>query len=349
MTDQRQEGGRESTNIQAGRDITVSQGPSVEEVREIALDVFHRNFLQLQGLAEDVARGRAEKITNEFLKQLQDRNPAALESSKDPDMQLALFSAQREYARSGDADLEQVLVDLLVDRASEQHPGLRTIVLNEAITAAPKLTEDQRRAVALCFLVRYTRWTGAASVDAFYEERIRQGLMPLVHGLPTSPAAYQHIEYVGAGSVDIGSTSIEEALHRSARGWFTRGFTESELDERLHRFTSDETFFMPCMRDESRLQLRASSADDVDAIASAMGDPSLAEPVQAALNVGAMTSTEIREDLLSHVPEAGELLDAWDGSDLNRLTLTTVGIAVGHGYWRRVTGKNAALKIWIPD
>src|SRR5918999_2351247 len=148
MTDQRQEGGRESTNIQAGRDITVSQGPSVEEVREIALDVFHRNFLQLQGLAEDVARGRAEKITNEFLKQLQDRNPAALESSKDPDMQLALFSAQREYARSGDADLEQVLVDLLVDRASEQHPGLRTIVLNEAITAAPKLTEDQRRAVA---------------------------------------------------------------------------------------------------------------------------------------------------------------------------------------------------------
>ena len=120
-------------------------GPSLEEVRTVALDVFRANFLELQGIAADVARARAEAITEAFISHLQDRSPQALQAAANPDMQRALFAAQREYACSGDADLEQALVDLLVERAERADRSIEAIVLNEAINSVPKLTPAQRR------------------------------------------------------------------------------------------------------------------------------------------------------------------------------------------------------------
>ena len=82
-------------------------------LRSVALDVFRANFLELQGVAADVASERAVAITESFLAQLQARAPEYVQSAADPDMQRAIFSAQREFACSGEQDLEEALVDLL--------------------------------------------------------------------------------------------------------------------------------------------------------------------------------------------------------------------------------------------
>jgi hypothetical protein len=49
------------------------------------------------------------------------------------------------------------------------------------------------------------------------------------------------------------------------------------------------------------------------------------------------------------VPESAELFDVWDNPPLKNLTLTSVGLALGHGYWRRLTNTAAPLRIWIPE
>jgi len=221
---QRQKSGRDSMNVQVGRDLTIQgDGLTADDVRDIALSLFQQNFLELRGLAEDVARGRAEKITTDFLRALEERAPLALGSASDPDMQRAIFEAQREYACSGDNDLEAVLVDLLVDRASEPGRETRTIVLNEAITAAPKLTQQQRRAIAVCFLVKYTRWTGRADVVTFYEQYIRGNLLPLAEdadetgGLPAHRVRRSRLDWYRLGGSHISAPKERPGLLHQRR------------------------------------------------------------------------------------------------------------------------------------
>lgn len=349
MARQSQEGGSDATNVQAGRDVVIHQGPSFAAVREIAMEVFRANFMELRGVAEETARTRAEEITNAFMEQLSSRGQAALNSASDPDMQRAIFDAQREYACSGDENLGAVLIDLLVDRADPASAqGMQKIVLNEAINAAPKLTHDQRRAIALCFLMRYTRWKGEG-LDAFYEEFIKGNVLPLVPGVPKDDRAYQHIEYVGAGSVGIATVPLSVAIAHKGEGWFTRGFTRQEVGERVGDLLDDGRVVIPCLRDPERLQLSVIDEGDLEDWAQRLGVADRLAELRNMFKMGTLSSEAIREELCERVPEAAGLVAAWDETPLQLMTLTTVGIAIGHGYWRRVTGANAPLSIWIPS
>src|SRR4026209_709950 len=115
--EQSQTSGDNSVNIQ-GEDVTLNLGVNYSEARQIALDVFDANFYKLSQAAAEMAKQRAREIIDDFLSKLAERNPVASENTKDPDVQYAIFTAQREYARSGDKDLSDILVDILVDRVS---------------------------------------------------------------------------------------------------------------------------------------------------------------------------------------------------------------------------------------
>ena len=114
---QEQSGGDSSVNIQAAGNVQL--GLTYEEVRQAALDVFDANFHKLSLAAADIARSRAEHLVEEYLNRLQADAPEALSEMADPDMQYVLYTAQREYARQGDEDLGDLLVQLLVDPGTE--------------------------------------------------------------------------------------------------------------------------------------------------------------------------------------------------------------------------------------
>ena len=104
--DQDQHVSEGGTAVQAGGDVTILQtGLSVADVRTVALGVFRENFQVLQGIAAETARARAEEMIEAYLTKLLVENPSGLDQANDPDFQYALFAAQREYARSGDKDL----------------------------------------------------------------------------------------------------------------------------------------------------------------------------------------------------------------------------------------------------
>ena len=125
LKDQNQQVSDSGTAIQAGGSVTlINTGLSYSDVREVALDVFRANFFELSGIAKDTARARAEQVTEEFLSKLEKENPNGLGKANDPDFQYALFTVQREYARTGDKDLGDLLVDLLVDRSKQEQLSL---------------------------------------------------------------------------------------------------------------------------------------------------------------------------------------------------------------------------------
>src|SRR5258706_9702008 len=162
--DQEQSVAEGSTAIQAGGNVTITKtGLTYAQVRDVALDVFKANFYDLAGIAKKTAEARAEVITENFLSKLQQENPAGFEKSDDPDFQYALFSVQKEYARNGDKDLGDLLVDLLIDRSKQEQRDILQIVLNESLSTAPKLTESQLAVLAVIFLFRYTQNLGVGN------------------------------------------------------------------------------------------------------------------------------------------------------------------------------------------
>jgi len=342
---QDQTSGEGGIAYQAGRDIVVQS--DIEEMRQVALDVYRENALELRGIAEDIAYARASRITDDFFDKLHDQRPESTESLADPDVQSVLFSAQTHYARSGEEDLAQVLVDLLADRAAERDRSLRTLALNEAIDATPKLTEQQRRAVGLIFILRYARYLGAGNVIELFNNFIRPSILSLAESLPEKSIEYQHMEYVGVGSISMSHASFIDMIKLSYPGLFTKGFSESEIPETWPRDGLGEYGITRAIRNSSNFQVSSVDDDSVPDLVMKLEKHNIENDLKRLMKIGLMSDDEVLEELVSLEPKLAEVARVWNASPAKAFTLTSVGIAIGHAYWQRVTGKDAPLSVWL--
>lgn len=349
MTLRRQEltAGDDSTVYQAAGDIHQHQhGPSFTEMRQVALDVYRANALELRGIAEDTANARAERITNEYLTRLMIESPSSTPNLADPDVQNVMFEAQKAFARSGEEDLETVLVDLLTDRTTETQRSLRTLVLNEAITAAPKLTSSQRRIIALIFLLRYTKVTSPTALQ-FMAYYVRRNIMALGRDLSHSPQDIQHLEYVGVASSTLAEVDFGTALVSGSEGLFTRGFSVDVVPQHIRESPQFEALLVPCTRTPEHLQVAGRGDDDIPDLAEKLGVPEWTEELTTLAKNGRMQPHEVVEEAARFEPGITAVAEAWGKRQYAGLTLTSVGIAIGHSQWKRVTGDKAPLSTWL--
>jgi hypothetical protein len=346
--DQEQNVAEGSTAIQAGGNVTITKaGLTYAEVRDVALDVFRANFYQLAGVAEHTARSRAEEITGEFLSKLQEEHPAGLEKSNDPDFQYALFTVQREYARNGDKQLGDLLVDLLVDRSKQEQRDILQIVLNESLNTAPKLTESQLAALALIFLFGHTqnfRVGNHETLGLYLDKHVAPFASKIVKNL----ACYQHLQFCGCGSIGLGTRELELIIGSVYQGQFLKGFDEKEVADRGISLGLDPNFFIRCLNDPSKIQVRANSKETLEKAFEAYAvTPDDRSKIGALFDVGKMSNSEIRDKCIEIRPFMSEVFDVWSDSAMKNFTLTSVGIAIGHANIKRLVGEFANLSIWI--
>lgn len=347
MTPRSQEltAGDDATVYQAGGNI-INNGMTYDQVRQVALDVYYANAPELRELAKEVANARAEYITTDFLTRLVAKDPGALKNLADPDVQSVMFEAQKSYARSGEEDLEAVLVDLLVDRTTTVDRSLRNLVLNEAITSVPKLTEAQRRSIALVFLLRFTRTT-SSTVDDFMSTYVDE-LVAVGGDIPSLQHDALHIEYVGAGSRSLGEYSFGDALMLGSEGLFTRGFSIEAVPTYIRESPHFAALFVPCPRQEGYYQLAGAGDDDVKQTVNALGVAEFLDELMRLSKHGRMASSEVIREATAHNPRLESVAKSWE--QLKSLTLTTVGLVIGHSYWKRITGASEELDNWLmPD
>jgi len=201
--DQNQNVENGATAIQAGENVTVvNVGVSASEARQIALDVAKATFYELTDKAKEIASVRVEEITDKVIKKLEKEFPEGLKKAEDPDFQYALFTVQKEYARNADADLGDLLVDLLVDRSKQEQRDILQIVLNESLQVAPKLTNEQLAALAVMFLFKYTQNYSVGNHETL-GEYFDKNVKPFSDKLVKNNACYQHLEFSGCGSISV--------------------------------------------------------------------------------------------------------------------------------------------------
>lgn len=345
---QNQAAGDDSTNMQASS-IVVHQGISYSDARDIALDVFKSNFLKLSENAAGEARKRAEEITDEFLAELKERNPDGISELESPGMQHALFVAQKDYARTGDKDLESLLIDILVDRTSTEDRSLQQIVLDEALTIAPKLNAPQMDVLTANFLSIRTVNHSVNNLDKF-ATYLDTHIAPFLGATSASESCFGHLQYTGCCSIALvgGYKKIEELYLLNYPGLFMKGFDSRKLDELLPDSPIARQLIIPCLHDESLYQVYAMTADVLTNECERISVPPDDRPKLLQLfNQHKMSAAEVVTYVSGQRPEIGNLLKAWPDSHLSKLTLTSVGICIAHANFRRRTGLPLDLSIWV--
>lgn len=255
--------------------------------------------------------------------------------------------AQKEYARVGDADLEGLLVDLLVDRSKQNQRDLLQIVLNESLITAPKLTNDQLATLAVIFLLRYTvnHNIGNHKSLGIYFDKCAE---PFVEVISKNRACYQHLEFTGCGSISINSISIQRILLLNYQYLFMKGFSTVEMKNRNVSLTKYPSLIIPCLNDSNKLQINASSKDVLKELMNKLDVPQKDKDMFFELfDLNKMSEDEIKTKCIAIRPYMEKVINIWSESMMQNLSLTSVGLAIGHANIKRLIGEFADLSIWI--
>ncbi|MDP5147778.1 hypothetical protein ORI98_15155 [Shewanella sp. ULN5] len=227
-----------STAIQATGNVTVNNGLSVAEVKELCLLFLKDNFPALREEAIREAEGNVREFAQELEQKIvQNAQFITLEKFKDPDVQAAINDAVQSSARRGKKANTSVLVDLISERASVSSSDFKDIVLSEAVNVVPKLTREQISYLSFIHYMTHCGRNGLQHVSQLEPFSI-MALNAVSAGFGLSDSQKRHIQFAG-------TCSIMSMMHIDIYdGWINSlfkslGYTDKE------KFKSDVAQFSP--------------------------------------------------------------------------------------------------------
>ena len=350
MTKQEQDVAGKAVAIQSGRDTTILQGLSSEDMKQI-IEALSAQIPTYTAIAREIVDVRLTDFEDRLLERFADTERARSDAFKDPDFQYLLVRAQHAYARSGDVDIRDTLVDLIAQRSKQTDRNRLALSLNEAVEKAAVLTINEFAELSLVYLLAYTRRPQLASFDQFVEY-LKSDVCPILPNVSEEPASYTYLQAQGCASVDMRSRNLVDIWKQLYCGFLSKGFTEEQLTACLpdgHKNAFDNTDLVrPCLHDTEKLQLNAVQRDFFLELAAGTGlNPDQINNVWNMFANTVWSEQDLIANVSPHVPEIGELFRLWKNTPLNNLQLTSVGIAIAHANLAGITGFDADLSIWI--
>jgi hypothetical protein len=343
ISKQSQKGGNDCTNIQAHTVNII--GVTREQAEAIALRVFEENAYRLTDIAREIFDERAKEFRQDLVRELYTRNPSALNSMIDPDMQYGVFRAQRDYARSGDKDLLEMLVSLLIERASEDKRSLLQIVLNECLSVVPKLTAGQLDALSNIFLVRWRRWF--AFKDWTELRGFIDGMLTIfIPNLPRDKISYAQLQYLGCVVLpSMLGRRDKDLVYLYMRVYEELLSSGMEMEERKSRSEHEdaENVVERGVHDQPIFHMNAKDKSSFDDLFSGKRR---CVPWGASFN-HKINADQVRKLLVTANENMASLLETWRASVIADCKLTPVGIALAIANIARKTKANIELSFWI--
>lgn len=291
---------------------------------------------------------RVEEITEKVLSKLEREYPEGLGKAVDPDFQHALYTVQKQYGRTGDKELGDLLVNLLVDRSKQGKRDILQIVLNESLEVAPKLTNGHVASLTLIFLLRYTMQHGLGGVNGLCSY-LDSHVLPLMDDLTWNEGSFRHLEFTGCGTSQLTGVILEDVLLQNYAGFFSNGFGISDLAESGLASDLANFFVVRCLNDPEKLQINVLNSGAMqDAFQSRSVASADREKITQLYNKALMSAKEARIKCVEWRPYMDTIFSVWEDSSMSGFSLTSVGIAIAHANLKRVLGGGFAdLAIWV--
>jgi hypothetical protein len=256
--------------------------------------------------------------------------------------------AQEAFARSGDKNVKDVLLDIVARRSKSTTQTREAITLNSAARIATNLTLDEFSNLALVYVLRYTMRTVRNFNDfcTYFEATV----MPLAKTATKEESSIRHIEANACGKNSlITRAGWRDLIIGNYGGVLGTGFDLEAAEERVGEERREylRSTLIPSFHDPAKFQPKAQVKPHY---LETFKDSGLqATELTAVWDLYATTmpedATQMIARLSAQIPDIKLLNDVWEG--LAGLELTNVGFAIGHAYATRAVNFNAPLNIWI--
>lgn len=343
-----QESGDNSQNFQVAGNLIV--GVSASEARQIAIDVFKANFYDFSEKAAKIALERAEEITDNFIEQFYSKIPHLEEKLQEPSVQSTMFNTQKEYAKTGDKELKDQLLDLLIKRIDSEERSLKQIVLDEAITIIPKLTQDQINVLTLIFSAVNYNHRDILNIPSFVNF-INNKILRFFPETELSFSFFTHLQFTGCCTILPEGSSykpFDEIIKNRLLALFSKGFTEEQLTAEFGEEKNKlRMMLMRCLQNPLLQQFNPLNED---VFKSKIQEHNLGQLGDKALNFSnrySMNAGELQEYLKRINPRMERFLTSWKEKDFKTIRPTSVGFAIAVLNYNRVTGSNIPIESFI--
>lgn len=154
-----------SSGTQIG--IQNNYGLTPAEATEIAIRIFRENFPKLQEEAAEVVNQRINSLLGRLFEKIVKEKISNLEPFREPDMQYALYEAQKNYARFGTEERLETLTTLIVTRLKQNDNFSIKISIDKAIEVVANLTPEQIDYLSLVLLCKDSKLRIIKDKDSF--------------------------------------------------------------------------------------------------------------------------------------------------------------------------------------
>lgn len=223
-----------STIVQAKGDINFN-GITAETAMEICKYVVKGELAVYTRDAKVEAEKRLSDISEKTIGQITSLKEDLLHRFKEPAIQIALNETFKNYITSGDEELGENLIDLLIERLNVQERSTEQSIIDEARNIIPKLSSNT---VSLLAIMVFSKLIFPYNRKQYDELLLK--LAPLTEKLKDiSSLDIAHLKQVGCGygiSAFHVTESLEKHLMPDYDLFFRHSISFNELNEVLQKY-----------------------------------------------------------------------------------------------------------------
>jgi hypothetical protein len=343
------------TNVNTGNGTqiityNINQGPNSKEISDLFETLFNANFPKLQQEAENIARSNIEEFKRNFLDKANYRlSPDDMSSFSSPDVQFILNKSIETIARKDSKDLRDSLSQLLIERVKNNDNDLLSIIINECIMTISKLTKNQLKMMAVCFVfceyIRYKNIDSWSSLNNYFNHYVDKFL-----DFNYTYADAQHILYTGCASATtiINYETLSDLLDlifpflfmNPINIWKARhlGLSEKILSSMIAR-TDKEFRFTFYSEDKLKKHMHMIKLDE-----------SFEEPIMGLFRSSKVTDYSDRSKpatalLINKLDIGYKAMNKWEKGGLPYMRLNSVGLVIAAIYCSQVLGEEIDISV----
>ena len=151
VIDQRQGLGNAGTQVGVQNNY---YGLTPQQACQMTMELFYNNFPKLQEEAKALVEKRVTELMDEIAAQLCKKNITDMSPLAEPDVQYAIFEAQKNYARFATNESLSTLSSLVAERIRQNDSGIcLKVAIDKAISIIGMLSPSQLDYLSLLFMV----------------------------------------------------------------------------------------------------------------------------------------------------------------------------------------------------
>ena len=343
----RQQSGANSTNLQADNIVINNKSVVLYSVEELAKQLINSSFGELpEETKKQIKNNQTSyfQYLSEELKKIKKQSEEVKLIVDTPDFQYASRKALISASKSSSTELHKILSSLIIERINSNNEELKRIVYNEAIKTVEKLTINQLKIITLCCLLKEVHCTNVISWEIF-NGFLNNHIKPFLK-FKNTYTEFTHINYTGCGNMVLIRTDPFHHIKARYSILFLNLIERRNIDDlNLPNELKKNIVTLDLQQEKYRFRFQNQFVLE-QYLKKHKVDENIIKSLTSFYETHLKDNDTVKKIIMEKAIIGKELLELFE-SNFNYLNLTSVGIAIGISYFRKITGQTISPDIWI--